>query len=176
MTNGSRFVQQWRCGTSSIRLLANLPSSDEDDGSKPQVRTQNVYGHSALCQRTRFLLKNQWKKFKIHWNNWKTSKARDSQKEIDRLGKNAENHGARCFGGPSVPGMLADVVGRVVPRPAVECCESGGKVSRQLMTTFEDHAIQRLDRIWPNRIWPKISEFGQCVFVTAFGQTEFGQN
>ena len=27
-----------------------------------------------------------------------------------------------------------------------------------------------------NRIWPKKSEFGQCVFVTAFGQTELGQN
>ena len=36
-------------------------------------------------------------------------------------------------------------------------------------------------RIWPNRIWPKPhldkkSEFGQFVFVTAFGQTAFGQN
>ena len=27
-----------------------------------------------------------------------------------------------------------------------------------------------------NRIWPKKSEFGQFVFVTAFGQTAFGQN
>ena len=34
-------------------------------------------------------------------------------------------------------------------------------------------------RIWPNRIyriWPNKSEFGQFVFVTTFGQTEFGQN
>ena len=36
-------------------------------------------------------------------------------------------------------------------------------------------------RIWPNRIWPephlaKKSEFGQVIFVTAFGQTAFGQN
>ena len=68
--------------------------------------------------------------FTTHWDNRKASKAWDSQKKMDGLGKNSEHHGASCLGGPSVPGMLADVVGRVVPRPAVEnFCESGSKVS-----------------------------------------------
>ena len=31
-----------------------------------------------------------------------------------------DDHGSSCLGGPSEPGMLAGVVGRVVSRPAVE--------------------------------------------------------
>ena len=83
--------------------------------------------------------------FTTHWDNWKASKARDPQKKTDGLGKNSENHGASCLGGPSVPGMLADVVGRAVPRP--ESCESGSKVpvARQLLPQLDDHVDQRLD-------------------------------
>ena len=56
-----------------------------------------------------------------YWDNWKASKAWDSQKKTDGIGKNSENHGASCVGGPSVPGMLADVVERVVPCPDLQC-------------------------------------------------------
>ena len=45
--------------------------------------------------------------------------------------------------------------------------------------TLQDNVLSKNKghaRIWPNRVWPKKSEFGQFVFVTAFGQTEFGQN
>ena len=46
-----------------------------------------------------------------------------------------------------MPGMLADVVVRVVPRPAVESCESGSKVpvARQLLSPLDDHVDQCLD-------------------------------
>ena len=64
------------------------------------------------------------------WDNGNVSKDWAFRKKVDDLGKNVDDHGASCLGGPSVPGMLADVDGRVVPRPAVESvCESGSKGS-----------------------------------------------
>ena len=38
---------------------------------------------------------------------------------MDDLGKNVDDLGANRLGGTCEPGMLADVVGRVVSRPAV---------------------------------------------------------
>ena len=53
-------------------------------------------------------------------------------------------HGASCLRGPCEPGMLADVVGRVVPRPAVESvCKSGSKRPTARYTE-RDGAIQLL--------------------------------
>ena len=65
------------------------------------------------------------------WDNGNLSKDRALRKKVDDLGKNVDDHGASFLGGPSVPGMLAGVVGRVVPRPAVESdCESGSLDTR----------------------------------------------
>ena len=44
--------------------------------------------------------------------------------------------GASCFGGPCEPGMLADVVGWAVPRPAVESVCRDGAI--QLLTLLEE--------------------------------------
>ena len=56
--------------------------------------------------------------------------------------------------------------------PAVWICDFGMRICSTLyQRLFVGHA-----RIWPNRIWPKKSEFGQDVFVTTFGQNAFGQN
>ena len=59
------------------------------------------------------------------------------------LGKNVDDHGASCLGGPSERGMLAGVVGRVV-RPAMESeCESGSKGSSARRTNLPDASQRR---------------------------------
>ena len=71
------------------------------------------------------------------WDNENGLKDRD-------LGKNVDDQGASSLGSPSEPGMLADVVGRVVSRPAVDSdCESGSKGSLARYTK-RDGAIQLL--------------------------------
>ena len=93
--------------------MAHLPSGDEDDGSKQQVWTKTLKALRHFAADKVAGKKLMERGFTTHWDNWKASKARDSQKKMDGLGKNSENHGASCLEGPSVPGMLADVVGRV---------------------------------------------------------------
>ena len=67
-------------------------------------------------------------------------KDRAFRKKVDDV----DDHGASCLGGPSEPGMLADVVGRVVSRPAVGSdCESGSK-GFSARYTNRDGAIQQL--------------------------------
>ena len=77
-------------------------------------------------------------------DNRNVSKARAFRKKVDDLGKDVDDHGASCLRGPCEPGMLADVVGRVVPRPAVESvCKSGSKRPTARYTE-RDGAIQPL--------------------------------
>ena len=75
------------------------------------------------------------------WDKGNVSKSRAVRKKVDDLGKNVDDHGASCLGGPSEPGMLIDVVGRVVFRPAD--CESGSKGSSARYTN-RDGATQLL--------------------------------
>ena len=61
--------------------------------------------------------------------------------EVDDLGKNVDDHGTSCLGGPSEPSMLAGVVGPVVSRPAVESdCEIESKGSSARYTNMTDGA------------------------------------
>ena len=142
-----RFGEDASAGRTEEWRMAHPSSSDEDDGSRQQVWTKTLKAlrHFAADKVAGKTLMERG--FTTYWDNWNASKARDPQKKTDGLGKNSENHGASCLGGPSVPGMLADVVGRVVPRPAVESCESVSKVpvARQLLSPLDDHADQRLD-------------------------------
>ena len=66
------------------------------------------------------------------------------RKKVDDLVKNVDDHGASCLRGPSEPGMLADVVGRVVPRPAMESdCDSGSMGSSARCTNRTDASQKR---------------------------------
>ena len=87
-------------------------------------------------------MRSSWKGCSLNlWDNGDVSKDRASKKKVDELGKNVDDLGASCLGGPSEPGMLAEVVGRVVSRPAVESvCESGSKGSSARYTNRTDGA------------------------------------
>ena len=52
--------------------------------------------------------------------------------------------------------------------------ESGAREGKTRDTA--SHVATVMPAFGQNRIWPKKSEFGKAIFVTAFGQTAFGQN
>ena len=117
--------------------MAHPSSNDGDDGTGQRDWTKkwSALRHFALDRAADD--EKHMDTFSL-WDNGNVSNDWAFRKKVDDLGKKVDDHGASCLGCPCEPGMPADVVGRVVSRPAVESdCESGSKGSTCLDTRTE---------------------------------------
>ena len=96
--------------------MAHPSSNGGDDGSGQRVWTKRwrALQHFALDKAAEEKLMER-----DSLNLGDSERELAFRKRVDDLGKNVDDHGASCLGGPCEPGILADVVGWVVPRPAV---------------------------------------------------------